>query len=382
MAVNIPNVSIVGYPGCGKTVLLSVLCGQKHYTPGNKAALDFAENLKILKEGKWPAATDPETRASELVWSVFKQDCQRIVKTRDFAGEIWSDFIKKYGDINCISPGGNNCEIAKFLGDSAAIAVCVDLEDIFNETDNATNQKWVVHAVWNYLQASNASTSQMAIILTKFDKVEALVEQQGGIEKVVKDIFGEVLGATLKDRIFPVSAVQTEYDYAANKPIPVKNFSPSGLKKFEDWILTKIDKAIVKNYISNHWYYWGGCLLLLLVILLGIMIFKDRNTKYAVRSVKIEQLQCGDGDGSYEDIYLKINGETICDYQKDKQIFGLTGKNITTFSKSKPCILAVWDKDLVEDDFLFNIRLDGSKNSPLYGKNRNYRYTIEWEKCE
>jgi len=386
MSVNIPNVSIVGYPGCGKTVLLSVLCGQKHYTPGNRAALDFAEKLKMLKSGKWPAATDSESKASELVWNVSKQGCQRVVKTRDFAGEIWGDFIKKYGDINGTSPAGNDCEIAKFLADSAAIAVCVDLADIFNETDNASNQKWVVQAIWNYLRVSNASPSQMAIILTKFDKVKDLIAEQGGIDKVMGEIFGKVMIASLKDRIFPISAVQTEYDHVANKPIPVKNFSPTGLNKFEEWILSRIDKAVVKNYITSYWRYVAGCFALLFVIWVVYLIYIDRNTQYIVNSIKIEQSHPSDGDGSYEDLYLKSNGGKICNHQHNTKDFYLAKKEIVRFSKSKPCTISVWDKDFAKDDHLFDIILDAGTSSPLRKsvnhENGKYTYRIEWEKCE
>ncbi len=88
------------------------------------------------------------------------------------------------------------------------------------------------------------------------------------------------------------------------------------------------------------------------------------------------------------DIYLKINGENICNVHWDDWDFYVTAKDIFTkcqklikFNQSTGMTIEVWDCDWKYDNKLFTIVIDVNKivEKVQKGNHGNMTYTVTWE---
>lgn len=240
------SVAIVGMPECGKSVLLTVLCKRRAYREAlNEETFNWErKHIGILELGNWSEweSTDPSTKAPELKWRVKHGKCSHILQSRDFAGELWRNFISKYGNADTKHVGGDDDEIATFIKSSFSIIVCVDLQKIINgDTDSAKNI-WMVQAVKNFLNSRHIPLDRMAIAITKYDAIRDFVKHEGGEDerkgllKILYPKLGRELTELFRDRIFPVSAAEFEYDPQTSMYRPKPGSSPLGLPELERWL--------------------------------------------------------------------------------------------------------------------------------------------------
>ena len=225
-------VAIVGYPGCGKTVLLSTLCGE--YDPLNDSTRNFNNNYEQLRKGKLPSKTENLSKTSLLAWAVTDSECARTIVSRDFAGETWDEFVATYCGYGAPVPEYDNSEIANFLRQANAIAVCVDLKALIDENDR--KQTYLVFAIYEFMKRIKLKTKRLAVVLTKYDLVEEFVKESHGLDNVLFKKIHMGLYEQLKDNFFPISAIQTEYSHKTRKMVVRKNFASTGLQDFKNWI--------------------------------------------------------------------------------------------------------------------------------------------------
>jgi len=225
-------VAIVGYPGCGKTVLLSTLCGE--YYPLNDSTRRFNENYELLKKGKIPQRTEVLTKANMLAWEVPDHKCNRIIVSRDFAGESWDSFVATYCGYGAPIPKCDDNEIANFLSQAEAIAVCVDLKALIDEKDR--KQTYLVYAISEFMKRIKLNPKRLAVVFTKYDLVEDFVTESRGLENVLSGRFHLGLYEQLKNNFFPVSSIQTKYSHKEQKMIVKKDFVSIGQEDLKNWI--------------------------------------------------------------------------------------------------------------------------------------------------
>ena len=170
------KIAIVGSPGSGKTVLLSVLTSLKNvnFEPRNDITAGLMNRWQnSLNSGNWNEKTSHE-QGKELSWRVRYGTSMFLLQTNDFPGESWKEFIGKYGDEGGVIDSSQNDKLESFLDQSEFILVLLDLTQIINKVSGWELQAWFPIAIKNYLRKKERSLSSMAVILTKCDQLAGI----------------------------------------------------------------------------------------------------------------------------------------------------------------------------------------------------------------
>ena len=255
------SIAIVGLPGSGKTAFLTRLIWRRKNNPLSRASFDFLEKQKrIFDTGNWNewTATDPATKKEELKWEITRGGNRKFVlKFKDFSGEEWENFINQYGSEQK-SPAPE--AIGNFIANSVAVIICFDLKKILENQEEYINEKWMVHAVKNCL----GSSGNIGLVITKWNAVWDIVEERGGLDKVLKQILGNDIVDFFQNRIFPVSVAEFEFDPQYQMDMPIPGSEPIGFHAVDKWIFGRIDNRGFKIIT-----YWG--IIAVLAVFLIIM---------------------------------------------------------------------------------------------------------------
>ncbi len=244
--MNNKYIAFAGLPNSGKTTLLTALCVHRDCTPLNSKSRDFmCVKFPIFKSGDWSEweSTDISEYLSELEFELtFKEGQSVVLKSRDFAGETWKDF-GNLGDDQ------EESEIGKFLKDSSAVVICFDLQAAVDDQDSDYRQRFFVTNIREFCRKNKC---RMGLVVTKYDAVKDYVNAHGGLEKVLKSKLGTdiVNFFDRKDRIFPVSCAEFEFDPTTGCPKPLLQTKPKGLGKLENW-LYKTPWAVISRTIES-----------------------------------------------------------------------------------------------------------------------------------
>ena len=266
------SIAIVGLPDCGKTVLLTELFRSDKWKiqPLNKDTMIFLEQKRQdIKNGKWPEPTPDNIKAKEFIQRVHSATNKSYIdlKFRDFAGETWKRFINTYCELEKTPDGSEEAqEICDFLNRSVAVAICVDLEKLF---DNDINQRWIIQAILNYLEKQNLSIP-IALIITKYDVVKDVLREKYNITDndkaaLLTKVIGINSAKITKESIFAVSAVQADperYSDKAQKYLPKKNSKPIGLSQVENWFFEEYNRAETAEIVKNIFSFWPAYLII------------------------------------------------------------------------------------------------------------------------
>ena len=270
-------IAIVGLPDCGKTVLLTGLFKSDKWKIEslNKDTMIFLEQKRQeIKNGKWPEPTPDNIKAKTFIQRIYSTSAKSsvILKFRDFAGETWSRFINTYCEFDkALSPSDEGRELCDFLNESAAIAICIDLEKLF---DNDINQKWITQAILNYLEKQHLSIP-VALVITKYDNVKPLLQERGINGLVLSDtrheinlkankrrllkIIGINSSKVTEEYVFAVSVVQSDlerYSDETQKYLPRKDSKPIGVSELENWIVKSYNTSVFIDKVKKFFKFW------------------------------------------------------------------------------------------------------------------------------
>ena len=225
------HIALVGLPGCGKTTLLTALCCQrKGFMMSTTDSPKFiAKNQEMLRSGNWKdwTATDPGTKAAELEFHLSFKKQTVILKSTDYSGEKWEDFINSDNRKDAIS---------KYLKSADAVAICFDLS--IDSVENDYKQRYLVSNIENFLKPKFFGRCKFGLVVTKWDTVKDYVQAHGGLEKVLKSKLTPEFIDYLKkkNRIFPVSAAEFEFNPEFQREAPIPGSTATGLGALENWL--------------------------------------------------------------------------------------------------------------------------------------------------
>ncbi|MCC7193493.1 MAG: ATP-binding protein [Phycisphaeraceae bacterium] len=248
------SVAIIGTEGTGKTVLITTLASRFSRVTPDGLFLSPSDNRGVtykyvsrswdaLSKGQWP----PITKRGEffqLEW-ILQEHGTPVADIRmiDVSGE---DLRLLFDDGQIDEPtklSDGLRRVVEYLRDAKIILVLVDLDDIVSNRDgeHVRQTQWVI----NYALKS-ASTNGIggatALVFTKADRYEALIQREGGLESVIQKYLPLVYGNYVEDgrlSVLSVAAVaETRVDTSSREPrqVPVMNFKSRGLDTLMKWI--------------------------------------------------------------------------------------------------------------------------------------------------
>lgn len=297
MSKNDKAIALVGLPDSGKTVLLTTLFQGPDWSIQelNRDTIYFlAEKKDEIKNGHWPAPTPDNQKAKELIFRVARNgsNASIILKSNDFGGEGWRNFIEKYCEFNGDKDiDEDDKDICEFLKSAAAVAVCVDFEKLF---DGDLDQKWIVQAVLNFIE-NNKLSIPVAIVATKYDRIENFLIQKydipsysnprinallnkeplssnpdielkylKSVENIIREEFGSGIWEKLgHGNVFFVAAIPEDtesYCVEEGKFAPLREARAIGIRRLETWFFSKAKNAVLRANL-NKFLLPGGLVL-------------------------------------------------------------------------------------------------------------------------
>ncbi|HEY1683594.1 MAG TPA: hypothetical protein VGG19_02430 [Tepidisphaeraceae bacterium] len=190
-----------------------------------------------LQQGDWPVPTQLGGQQIEL--EIEHAGKKRLMVTLDFSGETFRHaFVEEQTQFAGVK------ELTEHLDRAAAVLLLADPAIIAGpDYDAATDDDFgIVQAVHRIRNWPGGESVPVALVLTKMDQRQHLIDQFGGSKAFVRDHFPALVRLLKHVPIFLVSAVQTD-PAADGKDIPRKDSQPVNLDAPLRFCLDVIDKT-------------------------------------------------------------------------------------------------------------------------------------------
>ncbi|WP_254508133.1 hypothetical protein [Anatilimnocola floriformis] len=246
------GIAFVGTEGCGKTVLLTVLCklygpNSEHLMrlhPQNITTAEYVERAwQTLKQSEWPPSTPPgnwqqlewffeieygETGTLRLVDSA-GQDLRLLFAEEQVSDENLPTRLQA---------------LAEIVRTADAVAFLVNLRDFIGEQDAVKRLKneWLLRGAMDYRHAT-CPARPMCIVFTQADLYRDELRQEASLQLVAQKYLPHVAGRYLQDdavpifRISAVGATITKPDELGRpRRVPDGQLRCKGFSEFVNWM--------------------------------------------------------------------------------------------------------------------------------------------------
>lgn len=247
--VNKPSVVILGMPGSGKTVFLSVL-GMKFTTTAlgaGKAPLGFrlvpaekttyfVENSQAkLCNGKWPASTLVE-QENGLAWDVLTgRKKQFEIRSFDYAGEVFRKaFGKETASPIDLDIAGDTRAARLYSAAENAGVICLFISLSSDDANTRERIKEAADAAYGILKNPSLKGKCIIVLTQSYERKEEIA-RIGGPGIFIEREIGASLAQCVEDGVpvIMVSSVnETEYSAENQKKMPGSRFTSDGLLGF------------------------------------------------------------------------------------------------------------------------------------------------------
>lgn len=246
---NKSSVVILGMPGSGKTVFLSVL-GMKFTTtalgaakaplgfrlvPAEKTTY-FVENGQAkLTSGKWPASTLVE-QENGLAWDVLTgRKKQFEIRSFDYAGEVYRKaFGRDSASLVDLDISGDRRAAALYSAAENADVICLFISLSTDEANTGDKIKEAADAAYGILKNPSLKGKCVVVLTQSHDRKEEIA-RIGGPGIFLEKNAGASLAQCVEDGI-PVitlsSVNETEFSAEDNRRVPGSGFTSDGLLAF------------------------------------------------------------------------------------------------------------------------------------------------------
>jgi len=238
------RIGLFGHRNVGKTTLLAMFYRQAStgQVPGLRLAAAepasaeyLAEKIAQIESGEPLAGTLAET---ELKLRLYRGQARFDIIVKDYQGEH-------------ITLGSNE-PIQAFFADCDAVLLCLDPDGSTNTVDRRRRQQEIEDLLERYIACSDDATTgrPIALILTKYDRVLAGLQNQGGddpsnwgVDELVEARYGMTLHAlgahAPQGAIFAVSS----YGRGARDGRPPAVLHPLGLERPLGWLAEQLETS-------------------------------------------------------------------------------------------------------------------------------------------
>lgn len=238
------RIGLFGHRNVGKTTLLAMFYRQAStgQVPGlrlaaaNPSTAEYlAEKIGQIESGESLAGTLSET---ELNLRLYRGQARFDIIVKDYQGEHITL--------------GTNEPIQAFFADCDAVLLCLDPESSTNPADRRRRQQEIEDLLERYIDRSDDATAgrPIALILTKYDRVLASLQNQGGddpshwgVDELVEARYGmtlHALGAHVpQGAVFAVSS----YGRNARDGRPPTVLDPLGLDRPLGWLAEQLETS-------------------------------------------------------------------------------------------------------------------------------------------
>jgi hypothetical protein len=220
------RIVVLGRRQSGKTIYLATIYAQLWRSLdgltakalSGEAHRQLMSSYHLLQQGQWPPSTLGTTQV-EL--EIEHRGRKSLLVTLDFAGEL---FRKAFVDERHDWPGV--AELVRHIDRAAAVLLLVDPSVVAGlDHDAAMDDDFgLVQAVQRIRNWPGGDDVPVALVLTKIDTHQGLIDRFGGTKGFVRHHFPALVRLLRQVPIFQVSAVQTEL--VGGKSAPRRDFVP------------------------------------------------------------------------------------------------------------------------------------------------------------
>lgn len=254
-----PKIAILGGPGSGKTVFLSVLA--QRYTerseegyflePVNRDAAVFTiRNWNLMnQQHEWPPATPPGV-LHKFHWKLHTgKNAVYDFNALDFAGEV---YLRTFSQEDFEQDDAR--ELAEYVGNSDLIILLLNLGDVVDQIDpeRVFDNTWGPKAAIDFLKKRNPK-AQVGIIFTKIDRYRQVLSDNGSWSNVYKKYFPSMYATYPECKTFGVAAVD-KVEVNMEHPEftkPATNFKSEGLKDLISWITREEERRKSRKLLTK-----------------------------------------------------------------------------------------------------------------------------------
>ncbi|MCY2924469.1 MAG: hypothetical protein NT031_03370 [Planctomycetota bacterium] len=206
------QIVVIGRRQSGKTIFLASIYGKLWKSLDGMTAKALSgethkqmmEINRLLQQGQWPSST---TGTSEVAMEIEYHGKKRLLVTLDFAGELFSKaFVREQDD----EPAVRN--LLRHIDRAAAVLLLIDPSVISGKDADAVvdDDFGVVQAVQRIRNWPGGDAVPIALVLTKMDRHQRLIDSAGGVKEFVRQHFPALIRTMREIPIFQVSAVQVD----------------------------------------------------------------------------------------------------------------------------------------------------------------------------